>query len=75
MALIMIFFTIYAIVQYVIYKDFFKKAQYTLELMVNTKSREPYLAATFNALREEIAAGHAIVVENSSNFCDNSKYR
>ena len=69
--LILIFFTIYSIVQFVIYASFFEKAQFTLQALINTRSREPYLSATFNSARAEVAEGAITGNQNYGSFENN----
>ncbi len=53
----MVYFTLYAIIQFVLYQSFFAKAQFSLESLVNIYTRDPYLTAMSNFLRETISKG------------------
>ena len=65
---ILILFTIYAIVQFFIYHRFFDKVQFSLKLLIHAQSRTPYLSAIFNAYRGEIIEGGSIGSSNYGKF-------
>lgn len=50
---IFIAYTTYTITEFLVCKHFFEKAQYSLEILLKMRTREPYLSSVFNSAREE----------------------
>ncbi|MDR3549748.1 MAG: hypothetical protein P4M11_15990 [Candidatus Pacebacteria bacterium] len=65
---IMLFFIAFCVAQYFLFDTFFTKARYSLTTLVDVYSRDPYLAATMNMLREGLAKGTPELASDGSSL-------